>query len=78
MKAMGKNLFTETPASGAATLETPGNNGAGTLSQGFLELSNVQIVEEMVNLILAQRAYEMNSKAIQVGDSMLQTAGQLR
>ncbi|MBN2144293.1 MAG: flagellar basal-body rod protein FlgG [Candidatus Aureabacteria bacterium] len=78
LKAIGKNLFTETPASGAATLETPGNNGAGTLAQGFLELSNVQIVEEMVNLILAQRAYEMNSKAIRVGDDMLQTAGQLR
>lgn len=78
LKAIGKNLFIETPASGTATIETPGLNGSGQLAQGFLELSNVQIVEEMVNLILAQRAYEMNSKAIRVGDDMLQTAGQLR
>jgi flagellar basal-body rod protein FlgG len=78
LKSMGKNLYTETPASGSATLGTAGVNGLGDISQGFLELSNVQIVEEMVNLILAQRAYEMNSKAIRVGDDMLQTAGQLR
>ncbi len=78
LKAIGKNLFTETPASGAPTPETPGINGAGQISQSFLELSNVQIVEEMVNLILAQRAYEMNSKAIRVGDDMLQTAAGLR
>ncbi|EKD26950.1 MAG: flagellar basal body rod protein FlgG [uncultured bacterium] len=78
LKAMGKNLFIETPASGSATLGTPGAGGLGNIAQGFLELSNVQIVEEMVNLILAQRAYEMNSKAIRVGDDMLQTAGQLR
>ena len=78
LKAIGKNLYTETPASGTATVGTAGQNGVGSITQGFLELSNVQIVEEMVNLILAQRAYEMNSKAISVGDSMLQTASQLR
>ena len=78
LKSMGKNLYTETPASGTPTTGTAGLAGLGQITQGFLELSNVQIVEEMVNLILAQRAYEMNSKAIGVGDSMLQTAAQLR
>jgi flagellar basal-body rod protein FlgG len=78
LKAIGRNLYTETPASGTVTTGTPGVDGVGEIAQGFLELSNVQIVEEMVNLILAQRAYEMNSKAIRVGDDMLQIAGQLR
>jgi len=78
LKSVGKNLYQESPASGTATPETPGLNGTGTIVQGFLELSNVQVVEEMVNLILAQRAYEMNSKAIRVSDDMLQVASQLR
>lgn len=78
LKSLGKNLLAQTPASGDPSPVAPGTAGSGTLSQGFLELSNVQVVEEMVSLILAQRAYEMNSKAIQVSDSMLQTANQLR
>lgn len=78
LKSIGKNLYIETPASGSAIAGTAGVAGVGQITQGFLELSNVQIVEEMVNLILAQRAYEMNSKAIRVSDDMLQTAGQLR
>ncbi len=78
LKAIGRNLYIETAASGSLTVGNPGESGTGSLAQGFLELSNVQIVEEMVNLILAQRAYELNSKAIRVSDSMLQVASQLR
>lgn len=72
LKALGQNLYAETEASGAATVGTPGQNGIGTLRQGFLETSNVNIVEEMVNMIETQRAYEMNSKAISTTDEMLQ------
>ena len=57
---------------------TPGQAGFGSLSQGILEMSNVQIVQEMVNMITAQRAYEVNSKSIQTSDEMLQTANQLK
>jgi flagellar basal-body rod protein FlgG len=57
---------------------TPGLDGFGVLAQGFLEMSNVQVVEEMVSMIVAQRAYETNSKAIQASDDMLQTANNLR
>ena len=57
---------------------TPGLDGFGKLAQGWLEMSNVQVVEEMVNMIVAQRAYETNSKAIQAADDMLQTANNLR
>ena len=56
----------------------PGENNVGTLAQGFLEMSNVEVVDEMVNMIVGQRAYEMNSKAIQTSDSMLQTAVNLK
>lgn len=63
-----------TEASGEAVQGVPGEDNVGTLSQGFLEMSNVEIVEEMVNMIVGQRAYEMNSKAIQTSDTMLQTA----
>jgi flagellar basal-body rod protein FlgG len=73
----GGNNFITTPASGTPTVGTAGQNGFGTLSQGMLEGSNVQIVQEMVNMITAQRAYETNSKAIQTADQMLQTANQL-
>jgi len=78
LKAIGKNLFLETDASGAVVLGTAGNDGLGTISQGFLEMSNVSVVEEMVNMIVGQRAYEINSKAIQTADEMLQTANSLK
>jgi flagellar basal-body rod protein FlgG len=71
LSAEGRNLFMETPASGTATDETPGQNGAGLLRNGFLERSNVDVVRELVNLIQAQRAYEFNTKAIKVADEML-------
>jgi len=74
LKAIGKNLFKETASSGAPIAGTPGTNGLGTISQGFLEMSNVNVVEEMVNLIVGQRAYEANSKSIQTADAMLATA----
>lgn len=78
LKAIGKNLFKETAASGPEIPGTPGLNGFGSLLQGFLEMSNVNLAEEMVNMIVAQRAYESNSKAIQTSDSMLSTAIQLK
>lgn len=78
LKAVGKNLFTQTTASGVANVNRPGLSGSGMLAQGQLETSNVNIVDEMVNMISAQRAYETNSKVIQAADQMLQTANQLR
>jgi len=78
LSAMGKNLFMETDASGTASSGAAGENGRGTLAQGFLELSNVEVVDEMVNMIMAQRAYEVNSRAIRTSDEMLQAANQLR
>ena len=74
----GRNLFVQTGASGAPTITQPGLNGTGTLQGGYLEQSNVATVEEIVNLITAQRAYEANSKAITAADEMLQTANQLK
>lgn len=74
---MGKNLYLSSPASGNPTVLAPGTEGMGTLNQGFLEGSNVSIVEEMVDMITAQRAYEVNSKAIQTADSMLQSANNI-
>ncbi|PCI29776.1 MAG: flagellar basal-body rod protein FlgG [SAR324 cluster bacterium] len=74
LKPIGKNLLLGTVASGEPSLTDPGNEGTGILSQGFLEKSNVSVVDEMVNMIVAQRAYEVNSKAIQTSDNMLQTA----
>jgi flagellar basal-body rod protein FlgG len=73
----GQNLFLETAASGAPTANTPGSNGAGLLNQGYVETSNVNVVEELVSMIQAQRAYEINSRAIQVSDQMLQRLSQL-
>ena len=72
LKSIGRNLYQETPSSGIPTSATPGESGSGTLSQGFLEGSNVNIMEEMVNMIAGQRAYEINSKAIKTADEMVQ------
>jgi flagellar basal-body rod protein FlgG len=77
LNSMGQNIFTETPASGTATPGNPGANGIGTLSQGYIETSNVNVVEELVAMIQTQRAYEINSKAIQTSDQMLQRLAQL-
>ncbi|MFT4552148.1 MAG: flagellar basal-body rod protein FlgG [Chlamydiales bacterium] len=77
LSAQGSNLYTESPASGTATLSTPGSDASGTIQQHFLELSNVSVVEEMVNMISAQRAYEINSKVIKATDEMLSAATQL-
>ena len=73
----GQNLYTETAASGAATLGAPGLNGIGALQQGFVETSNVNVVEELVSMIQTQRSYEMNSKAIKTSDEMLQRLSQI-
>ena len=78
LTSIGRNLLMQSPASGEAEEGTPGQNGYGSLSQGCLEMSNVKIVEEMVNMIVAQRAYEVNSKSIQTADDMLSIANQLR
>ncbi|MBE3599444.1 MAG: flagellar basal-body rod protein FlgG [Limnochordaceae bacterium] len=78
LRNYGRNLFLATAASGQPIVGQPGLDGFGSLAQGFLEISNVQVVEEMVNLILAQRAYDANSKAIQASDDMLNTANNLR
>ena len=71
LSAAGGNLLMPTTASGTATTATPGENGLGHINQGFLEQSNVSVVEEMVNMIVAQRAYEVNSRAVKVADDML-------
>ena len=78
LKAVGKNLFTQTSSSGQAIQSRPGLNGTGYLAQGQLEASNVNIVDEMVNMITAQRAYETNSKVIQASDQMLQSINNLK
>jgi flagellar basal-body rod protein FlgG len=77
LSGIGGNLFLETSASGTATTGTPGENGIGRINQGFLEQSNVSVVEEMVNMIVAQRAYEVNSRAIRTADDMLQQINNL-
>lgn len=77
LEPRGQNLFTETLASGNPTTGTPGSEGLGVVMQGFLEGSNVNVVQELVNMIQTQRAYEMNSKAIQTSDQMLQRLSQL-
>jgi flagellar basal-body rod protein FlgG len=78
LSAMGSNLFKETVASGAPTTGTPGSVGVGTLVQGYTEASNVDPVSEITALIVAQRAYEMNSKVISTADNMLATANQVK
>lgn len=77
LSAIGKNLFTETAASGSAQTGTPGVNGVGTLLQNYLEGSNVNIVEELASMITTQRAYEINSKSISTSDEMMQTTNNL-
>jgi flagellar basal-body rod protein FlgG len=77
LEPRGQNLFAETAASGAPATAAPGSNGLGSLKQGFVETSNVNVVEELVAMIQTQRAYELNSKAIQASDQMLQRLGQL-
>jgi len=76
--SMGRNLYRSTEASGEETEGAPGTDGVGTISQGYLEMSNVNVVEEMVTMIIAQRAYEANSKAIQTSDQMLQMANNIK
>ena len=78
LDAMGHNLYKQTDASGTPELGNPSENGFGELAQGYLELSNVSVVKEMVNLILAQRAYEVNSKAVQAADEMMQQSNNLQ
>ncbi len=78
LKSMGRGLFAPTDASGQPINGVPGQDGLGELSQGFLEGSNVQIVEEMVSMIVSQRAYEINSKVIRTADEMLRAATNLR
>lgn len=76
--SLGGNLYEETAASGTAEAGAPSENGFGSIAQGYVETSNVNIVEEMVNLITAQRAYEINSKSIQTSDEMLQNVAQMK
>jgi flagellar basal-body rod protein FlgG len=76
--SMGQNLLRATDASGDPIAGTPGSDGLGTIGQGFVELSNVDVVEEMVSMIMAQRAYEITSKAIQTADNMMQLANNIK
>jgi flagellar basal-body rod protein FlgG len=78
LEAKGGNLFVETAASGQPTVGSPGDPGIGTLTQGFIEASNVNPVSEITSLITAQRAYEMNSRVVKTADEMLATTSQLR
>ncbi|MGA1847556.1 flagellar basal-body rod protein FlgG [Deferribacter abyssi] len=78
LRSIGKNIYLQTAASGEPITGVPGEEGLGTIAQGILEMSNVNVVEEMVNLITGQRAYEINSKAIQTGDEMLQIVNNLK
>ncbi len=78
LRSLGGNLYEETPASGTPESGNPGEQGYGTIMQGYIENSNVNIVEEMVNLIVAQRAYEINSKSVQTSDEMLQNVAQMK
>ncbi len=78
LQSIGRNLYIETPASGTPETGTPNENGYGSLQQGYVEMSNVKVVEEMVNMIVAQRAYEVNSKAVQAADEMMQQSNNLR
>ncbi len=80
LESLGRNLYRETLASGPPQIGTPGDQalGLGTLQQGYLEMSNVKVVEEMVNMIMAQRAYEVNAKGVQAADEMMAMSNNLR
>jgi flagellar basal-body rod protein FlgG len=78
LRYIGRNLLVQTTSSGEPTTGAPGEDALGTVAQGYLEMSNVSVVDEMVNMITAQRAYEINSKAIQTSDEMLQVANNLK
>ena len=77
LESLGQNMYVETASSGTPSTNVPGTNGTGTVSQGYVETSNVNVVEELVNMIQSQRAYEINSKAITVSDQMLQKLTQM-
>ena len=77
LQSRGENLYLETASSGPPTVNDPGSNGLGVLNQGYVETSNVSVTEELVNLITAQRAFEINSRAVQTSDEMLQRLTQL-
>ena len=77
LQSVGENLYVETASSGTPTPNTPGTNGTGLLNQGYVETSNVNVAEELVSMIQTQRAYELNSKAIQTSDAMLGRLTQL-
>jgi flagellar basal-body rod protein FlgG len=78
LRSMGGNIYEETPASGTPESGQPAEQSFGSIMQGYTEGSNVNIVEEMVNLIIAQRAYEINSKSIQTSDEMLQNVANMK
>jgi flagellar basal-body rod protein FlgG len=78
LQAQGENLYAETASSGAPNITAPGVNGAGTVNQGYVETSNVNVVQELVNMIQTQRAYEINSKAVSTSDQMLQQLNQIQ
>ncbi|UCD17752.1 MAG: flagellar hook-basal body complex protein, partial [Candidatus Zixiibacteriota bacterium] len=78
LSAVGHNLYVETAASGDPILGTPGLEGMGKIDQGYLEMSNVKVVDEMVNMIVAQRSYELNSKVIKTSEDMAQIINNLR
>ena len=78
LEPIGRNLYRETSASGTPEIGNAGENGFGTIEHGYLEMSNVKVVEEMVNLIVAQRAYEVNAKSVQAADEMMQLSNNLR
>jgi flagellar basal-body rod protein FlgG len=77
LQSQGENLYQETASSGTPSINVPGTNGSGLLSQSYVETSNVNVVEEMVNMIQTQRAYEINSKSITTSDQMLQKLSQM-
>lgn len=78
LQALGGNLFIESAASGPARTATPGQNGSASIAQGFIELSNVKVMEEMIELIVGQRAYETNSRVIKTADEMLRSSANLK
>jgi flagellar basal-body rod protein FlgG len=78
LKSIGENIFSANEASGLATMMAPGQDGAGKLAQGYLEMANVDLVDEMTNLVLAQRAYQLNSRVLQAADQVLETINNLR